>query len=172
MIYVLFGPPGVGKTYIGNLASHRYSLFFFDADDEIQEQEKIAIKEGKYTQAMRDEFVDRLKDKVAHLHRLHQNFILAEAFTKEANRADFYCSFSPRIKFIRITTPYSLVEKRILKQSERQNHVISSLNLLKYFWTIFDRPHLPHATLINDQNFRPPHLDPLFSLLHPPITPP
>jgi len=148
MIYVLFGPPGVGKTFLGTYLQKEKGIFFYDADDEILEEEKRAIQDRKYDQKMRDNFVKRLSRKVNKFHDKHKNIVLAEAFTKETNRIFFFELFKPQIKFIRVMCPYLIARKRVIERINKEEHVID-LKSFEHFWNNFEEPRVEHALLDN-----------------------
>jgi len=163
VIYILFGPPGVGKTHIGKLASQRYGIKFFDADDLINQREKIAIASGKYTQPMRDVFVEKLITITDKLHSKHSDLIIAEAFTKETNRVDYRNHFSPNTCFIRVTCPLALAKRRIQERMiSEPNHIID-LKSFKTMWAEFDPVTIPHKILKNTKQLNVTQIDQIFN---------
>lgn len=150
MIFVLFGPPGVGKTYIGNLLGKKLGIYFYDADKGINDKEEELLRSGRYDQLSRDIFIERLKNKTEKLHNKYKDVIIAEAFTKERNRVDFWDRFGKHVKFVRIVTPKVLAKKRAIKRLEFEEHVITR-KLFDFFWKIFDEPKIKYYILDNSK---------------------
>ncbi len=151
MIYVLFGPPGVGKTYIGQLLSRSFDLPFFDADTLIDAEEKQLLQNGTYDQKARDRFVSKLIHHVKLLVENHgnvQDLVIAEAFTKEKNRIEFMNEFKDNTCYIMIDTPIEVAKNRAIKRLSSRTHVINN-QALELIWTEFERPKLIYVTLNN-----------------------
>lgn len=150
MIYVLFGPPGVGKTYLGQLFSRALDIPFFDADTLIDSEEMRLLQEGAYDQTARDVFLQKLADKVSILVQdPEQDLILAEAFTKEKNRIEFQSRFDSEVVYIMISTPREVAVRRARKRLEHSSHPINDI-ALDLIWNEFDVPHISYLQIVND----------------------
>lgn len=151
MIYVLFGPPGVGKTYIGQLLSRSFDLPFFDADTLIDSEEMQLLQSGKYDQSARDIFVTKLIKHVESLIADHgnvQDLVVAEAFTKERNRTEFMKKFPNNVCYIMVNTPVIVAKDRARKRLKSGLHVINDV-ALELIWKEFEPPKLLYMTLNN-----------------------
>jgi len=156
MIYVLFGPPGVGKTYIGQLLSRTYELPFFDADILIDAEEFQLLQSGEYDQAARDVFVEKLIKHVESLiesNGFTQDLIIAEAFTKERNRLNFMKKFEGNVCYIMVDTPPNLAWKRAKERIKisRKLHVINE-KAFHQIWSEFEEPKLLYMVLKNNSS--------------------
>ncbi len=150
MIFVLFGPPGVGKTYIGQLLTRTFNIPFFDADTLIDSEEMKLLQEGAYDQSTRDAFLERLADKVSILvQNPKQHLILAEAFTKEKNRIEFRRRFKGQVSYIMVSTSRDIAVKRARERLKHSMHVINDV-ALDLIWNEFDIPHFMHLQITND----------------------
>lgn len=147
MIYVLFGPPGVGKTYVGNLLSKKIGIQLFDADVIIDKNIKEKIINGSYNQVDRDRFVQDLNKKVDILSK-NNDLIVAEAFTKQKNREEFVEKF-PDSLMIYVVATKKIAKKRIISRLKMQNHVIQPNNF-DHMWTEFDLPEISHEVINNN----------------------
>ena len=151
MIYVLFGPPGVGKTYTGQLLSRTFDLPFFDADTLIDAEEMQLLQSGRYDQGARDRFVAKLINHIQLLvddHGKTQDIVVAEAFTKEKNRIDFMNQFVGNTCYIMVNTPANVAKKRAIDRLSRSHHVIN-LKALDLIWKEFEQPRMLFVSLNN-----------------------
>ena len=147
MIYILFGPPGVGKTYIGELLSTKLGISFFDADTLLDIDARVKIRTGKFSQLDRNVFFQNLKEKVKLLLRKESNLIIAESFIKEVNRRDFIKTFS-EIKFIFVHCSYNVAKSRVVERLIQENHIIDTA-CFECLWDEFDTPEIPHQMIDN-----------------------
>lgn len=152
MIYVLFGPPGVGKTYIGDLISSRMKVKFFDADVLFDEELKKMVRAGKFSVELREIFFDKFKQVAEHLMsecNSGEHLLLAQAFTKDKNRQDFLRYFDGQVKFVLVHAPKNLAHARMLGRIRKDAHVIDE-GAFEYVWREFEKPTIVHADIIND----------------------
>lgn len=153
MIYVLFGPPGVGKTYIGQLLSRTFDLPFFDADTLIDSEEMQLLQSGTYNQHARDNFVEKLINHVQSIVDYRegvQDLLVAEAFTKEKNRVEFMQNFPRKVCYIMVKAPLEVAKNRAKKRFGEIKHVINE-TALKLIWSEFEPPKLSYMSLNNYQ---------------------
>lgn len=151
MIYVLFGPPGVGKTYIGQLLSRYFDLPFFDADTLIDSEEMQLLQSGKYDQVARDHFVEKLINHVEGLINDQgniQDLVVAEAFTKEKNREVFMSKFPENVCYIMVNTPVEVAKDRAKKRLGLRKHVINDV-ALELIWKEFEKPKVLYLSINN-----------------------
>ena len=152
MIYVLFGPPGVGKTYIGGLVAKSKGWHFFDADTIYLNDDELRylLSSGKYDQGVRDKFVNKLTLTVEYmLGKYHgKDLIIAEAFTKEKNRAEFMKYFDDQVSYIMIHASRDLALERIIARMKKENHVVDQ-DIFEFIWDEFETPEIPHKILRN-----------------------
>lgn len=152
MIYVLFGPPGVGKTYIGQLVSKALGWHFFDADILYDDELKFLLRNGKYTQEVRDKFVDKLiATTEGLLAKGSRNLVIAEAFTKEKNRCDFLNYFDNQVTYIMVGANKSLAEKRMKTRLKKGEHVVDEF-VFEFVWQEFENPAVPCYRLENEKS--------------------
>jgi|GEM_PF-3078154 len=152
MIYVLFGPPGVGKTYMGRLLSLDMGWYFFDADTIYLNDDKLRylLKNGKYDQTVRDKFVNKLIMTVQHMVATNpgRHIVIAEAFTKEKNRREFLEYFDEQVNYIMIHASRDLAFQRMKIRMIKEEHVIDT-SIFEFVWDEFEVPRIPHKVLRN-----------------------
>lgn len=152
MIYVLFGPPGVGKTYIGNLLAKHKEWHFFDADTIYLNDDKLQylLQSGKYDQSVRDRFVKKLIMTVQHMLSANdgRDLIIAEAFTKERNRAEFMKYFDDQVTYIMIHASRNLAFQRMRARMRKEYHVVDE-SVFEFVWDEFEAPKIHHKILRN-----------------------
>jgi len=151
MIYVLFGPPGVGKTYIGELVSKKLGMKFFDADVLFDEDLKVMLRAGTYNQKVRDIFFKKLNLVTEHLLSelgVKKDIIIAQAFIKEKNRGEFLHYFDEQVRYILINTTKDLAHFRISERTKSGSHIVND-NIFEYAWREFERPIVRHKSIDN-----------------------
>lgn len=152
MIYVLFGPPGVGKTYIGNLLAKSKNWHFFDADTIYLNDDELRylLESGQYDQNVRDKFVKKLIMTVQHMLSVDssKDLVIAEAFTKEKNRSEFLKYFDSQIEYIMIHASRDIAFERMRKRMKKEDHVVDE-NVFEFVWDEFEAPKIPHKILRN-----------------------
>jgi gluconokinase len=152
MIYVLFGPPGVGKTYIGDLIASKLDVKFFDADVLFDEELRKMVRAGKFSVELRELFFDKFKQVTEHLMSDSgdaRNLLLAQAFTKDKNRRDFLKHFDGQVKFILVHAPKNLAHARMMDRIKTDTHVIDE-GAFEYVWREFEEATIEHVDIIND----------------------
>lgn len=152
MIYVLFGPPGVGKTYIGNLIAKSKNWHFFDADTIYLNDDELRylLESGKYDQKVRDRFVRKLIMTVQHMVAVDngRDVVIAEAFTKEKNREEFMKYFDNQVKYIMVHSSRDLAFQRMRARMKKEEHVVDE-DVFEFVWDEFEAPKIPHMILRN-----------------------
>lgn len=152
MIYVLFGPPGVGKTYIGGLLAKHLNWNFFDADTIYLNDDELRylLAMGKYDQKARDKFVSKLTLTVQYMLAKNEgkDLVIAEAFTKEKNRAEFMKNFDNQISYIMIHASRDLALERTRARMKKEDHVVDE-EIFEFIWDEFEIPKIPHKVLRN-----------------------
>lgn len=152
MIYVLFGPPGVGKTYIGGLLARSKGWHFFDADTIYLNDDELRylLASGQYDQKVRDRFVHKLIMTVQHMLAVDgaKDIVIAEAFTKEKNRDEFMQYFDGQVQYIMVHSSRDLAFQRMRSRMIKEDHVVDE-NVFEFVWDEFEVPNIPHKVLRN-----------------------
>eukprot|EP01124_Arcella_intermedia_P020813 TRINITY_DN28348_c0_g1_i1.p1 TRINITY_DN28348_c0_g1~~TRINITY_DN28348_c0_g1_i1.p1 ORF type:complete len:186 (+),score=56.19 TRINITY_DN28348_c0_g1_i1:40-597(+) len=160
---VLFGNPGVGKSYIGSLLESNFGFYWYDADVDLTEEMKEAIENGNtFTQEMRDTYYHNIILNIQKLFQVHTKLVVSQALIKRQNRLQIRNHF-PTARFVWVQAEDELVEQRITKRQEEllknpvntfQNHFKVGPELTQKIRTQFEEPQPPENTLtiINNNN--------------------
>jgi gluconokinase len=112
-LIVLFGPPGVGKTFIGEIIANLFAFHFYDADTDLTPQMIKTIQNKKiFTNAMRTEFLTIMLTKIQNLQGKHPKLVVAQALAKEYQRQEMLKWF-PQITFLFIAAEEQNVRARL-----------------------------------------------------------
>jgi gluconate kinase len=145
-IFILFGLPGTGKTFVGKVFKKYFDFYFYDGDVDLTEEMKVAIdSQSPITDAMRDRFFWNLIENIEKLTKKHQKIVIAQTFIKEKYRKQLLEKV-PQAEFIFIDTDTRLREKRLADRTyyplEKAYARIMSRN--------FDVPEVVHRVIKNN----------------------
>ncbi len=145
MIFLLFGKPGAGKNFVGDVISKNFDFYHYDADKDLPD---YLIKKIKTNQLATDEermdFYNIVIDKINFLKKTQQNIVVSQATIKEKFRQLLIDKF-PEIKFVYVRADSDIAAKRLLKRK----HFVSK----KYaddLEALFEEPRLEHFILNNN----------------------
>lgn len=146
MFIILFGLPGAGKTYVGNIFQKHFGFYFYDGDHDLTEDINMAVtKKLIINDRMRDEYFTRLFKKLKKETLKHQKIAVAQTFIKEKYRKALLKNF-PQARFILVKTGQALRELRL---DRRKIYPIDKLYAQKMS-AIFEQPSLKHEAIINN----------------------
>ena len=142
-IYVLFGQPGAGKTYIGGILKKYFGFYLYDGDQDMSQELKGAIVDETVTDDLRQEFFNKLIESVGALP--HSKIVVTQTFIKEKFRKKFKDIF-PKAKFILVETDVNIREKRVMMQERFQ----LPLEKWRKMFSLFEEPKVPYEIINND----------------------
>lgn len=147
MIIILFGKPGVGKTYIGKLLQQHYGYFFYDADQDLTPAAIACIqKEEIFSHAVEGEYIDVVIDRIQQLQARHKLLIVAQAFGREGGRQKLRNTFHST-QFYYIDIPDELANQRLLSRNDWVN--ISYADKIRQ---VYEHPRIPHHQIDNSKD--------------------
>lgn len=142
---ILFGHPGAGKSYAGEVLAHRFGYHLFDGDTALPEEMKDALKrEEPITELMRDRFADAMLRRLKELEKQYDRVALAQTFIKERMRARVLEVFPDTVFFL-INTPVDVRETRLRKRKDYPLDVSYARSMVAQF----DPPDVPHTVVDN-----------------------
>lgn len=146
VLIVLFGLPGAGKTYVGEVFRDRFDCFFYDGDENLSEEMKEFIAAKKeFTDKMRDDFFEELVVSVGQLIKKHRRLVVAQTFIKEKYRSNLAERF-PEAKFVLIETDTKLRENRLAKRTD----LVLDRDYARGMVLAFEPPRIEHFVMSNN----------------------
>jgi carbohydrate kinase (thermoresistant glucokinase family) len=131
MLIYLYGLPGAGKNFIGEVYKSKFNFYFQDADEYLPEKMKNKLKQGKhFTVEDVKEYHYIIADKIYKLKKEHQNLIISQASLFSKHR-QIIKDKNPSIEFIYINSDRNTIIKRL---NHRKGYVTQKymLDLEKY----------------------------------------
>lgn len=148
MLIIVFGLPGSGKTFVGEIIKKEFGFFFYDGDNDLTPEMKRALqKKITFTNIMRNTYFRKLLETVTKLNKHHKNIILAQTFIKEKYRLFFLKQF-PDIKFILIQTNTVLRELRLAQRIK----LPLDKEYARKMCVNFEVPHITHSVIDNNKD--------------------
>lgn len=146
MILVLFGKPGAGKTYVGNVLKEDFGFFFYEGDSDITLPMKKRLEEKKlFTSTMRKLLFNNLAQNISRLRRRYKKLVVSQTFIKEKYRKEFLQQF-PNTLFVLIETDNKIREERLSKR-----RTLNDILFLRRMAKAFEEPKVKHAVLLNNR---------------------
>lgn len=147
-LYVVFGLPGAGKTFVGEILQKYFGFYAYEADRVMPLELQQAIREQKVvTDDLRDTFFDNIIAEVKRLQAEHDKLVVTQVFIKEKYRQQFLDAF-PQAKFILVEAQDAVREERLLKQKTWQ--------LAREYWKkmaeIFEPPQIECLKIENNDS--------------------
>lgn len=158
-IYVFFGPPSSGKSYLGKNFAKAKGYFFYEADDdyipEYRERGRVSVEER---QKVYNEFYSKVIAKTKELLNQGRPVVIASALGKNANRRRFINEFNGIVVFVLIESEESdliqnaikrefpALEGKPLSKKNEESLRTHLLNKIKNF----EQPDFAHITIQND----------------------
>jgi HAD superfamily hydrolase (TIGR01509 family) len=158
-VYLFFGPPSSGKSYLGKRFAELKGFTFYEADDDYipEYRERVKVSDVE-KQRVYDEFYSIVINKTRILLKQNKPVVIASAMGKNINRKRFFDEFGDTVVFVLVKSkPEILIENaikrefpklegRVLtkeKEESLRNHLINKLQK-------FEEPNFPHITILND----------------------
>ncbi len=140
---VLFGLPGAGKTFIGNVFQQYFGYYLYDGDTDLPYNMRNAIqKQVEVTDIMKDTFFQKIIKRSKQLKRKYKKIVVTQTFIKEKYRKLFIHEL-PETKFILVQTANAIRETRLILR----NDYPLDLAYARKMSLNFDIPHIVHSTI-------------------------
>ena len=145
-LFILFGLPGAGKTYVGKVFQEDFNYTYHDADDDLPpEMQKALIAQTAITDSMRDKFFQNIVKTIKQLRKKYSNIVIAQTFIKEKYRKWILYEFHDA-QFILIQTETRIRESRLIK---RIDHPLD-MEYARQMCRNFDEPEISYQTIDNN----------------------
>lgn len=150
---LFFGPPGVGKSTIGEQFSRRFDLNFYEGDQEMTAEERQLVSTGGWDDAHREALLERTAQRINQLHdQSETGLVTSIAMTKQwmreflTEKTDTFLQFVLVISMLNQLEMEELVEKR-----HQEGHPIT-VDAFRRYTQAFDQPTMPHHVIMNPHN--------------------
>ncbi|MEK7570778.1 MAG: AAA family ATPase [Patescibacteria group bacterium] len=132
-ILVLFGLPGAGKTFVGELLQKNFGYYLHDGDLDLPPNMLEAIqKRAIVTDSMRDVFFVKLIKSVQKLQKHTEKLVISQTFIKEKYREAFLAAF-PESTFFLIETQELIREQRLQKRKKFPLDLVYAKKMVRSF---------------------------------------
>jgi gluconate kinase len=140
---ILFGLPGGGKSYAGQLLRDHFGYFFHEADDDIPEDYRRDVAAGQVVDDdRRDAYHRHLLDRLSELRAAHPRLAVAVPLLRDRHRLWIRARF-PEAVFILVVCEPAAWQARL--ESRRAHNV--GLDYAQKIVSLYEPPTIPHVTL-------------------------
>jgi gluconate kinase len=142
VLLILFGLPGAGKSYAGELLRAEFGFYFHEADDDIPADYRRLVQAGQVVgEDMRDAYHRRLLDRLAELHAAHPRLAVALPLLRDRHRVWLHERFPAAVMILVQCDP-----ARWQARLGARTHTIS-LEYARKVAGMFEPPTIEHLTL-------------------------
>jgi gluconate kinase len=140
----LFGLPGAGKSFVGELLRDEFGFHLHEADDDIPDDYRRLVQAGHVVgDDRRDAYHRLLLDRIAALAAQHPRLAVAVPLLRQKHR-DWIRARFPAAAFILVTCEPARWEARLAGRT----HTVDAGYARKVL-PLYEPPTLPHFTLDN-----------------------
>ena len=105
---ILFGPPGVGKSTIGKLMADKFDFIFFDGDEVMTNDDRVALSSGQWDDGRRQGVLRRIAERFNALNSEGvQNVVTSVALTMSWMRDELVRQISYGAVFVLVRSELS-----------------------------------------------------------------
>lgn len=113
MFIYLYGLPGAGKNFIGEIYKNKFNFYFKDADEYLPEKMKNKLKKGEhFTMEDVEEYHYIIANKIYKLKKKYQNLVISQASLFIKHR-QIIKNKNPSIEFIYINSDRNTIITRL-----------------------------------------------------------
>ena len=146
-IFIVFGKPGAGKSYIADILEKSFGYFSFNGDDAIPtDMREQLFKRGVITDEMRKQFLENMVAAIKKLSLQHDKLVAHQTFLKEFMRKQILSTL-PDATFLLVETADSIRENRYMKRK----YFNLGLAYLRRMTDLFEPISIPHEVIFNNK---------------------
>ncbi|MBU1033180.1 MAG: shikimate kinase [Candidatus Omnitrophota bacterium] len=145
MLFFLFGHPGCGKNYVGEIFRDFFGFYFYDGDEQLTAGMKEIMKIEILPYDLREEFYERVVEEVVELDKRHDKLVISQALPFQKHR-DLILEDLPHAKFLWIKADPNLIQQRL---SHRAGHHVDS-DYSKRLQKVFEPPYSDISIIVNN----------------------
>jgi len=132
MLLILFGLPGAGKSFAGQLLQAEFGFTFHEADEDIPDDYRQQVLAGQVVgEPMRDAYHHHLLERIAELHIDHPRLAVAAPLLRDRHRQWIHARF-PEAVFILVNCEQPAWESRLAARTHTISlayaHKVASMN--------------------------------------------
>ena len=147
MLIILFGLPGAGKNFVGQVFHDDFGYYFYDTDDDLTDEFKDSIVQGVVvSDETRDMHYDLVIEKIRYLLRTYSELVVADAILKEKYRQKISTHFPDAI-FVHVECRKSILLSRL----EQRDHLVTVDYALKLL-DLMEHPQLNYFVIENSSD--------------------
>jgi gluconate kinase len=144
VLLILFGLPGAGKSFVGELLRDEFGFHLHEADDDIPDDYRRLVQAGHVVgDDRRDDYHRRLLIRIAALAAEHPKLAVAVPLLRQKHR-DWLRARFPAAHFILVTCDPKQWEARLAGR----HHTVNAGYARKVL-PLYEPPALPHVVLDN-----------------------
>ncbi len=116
-VYVFFGPPSSGKSYLGAIFAKKHNFAFYEADDDylLEYRERVKISEVE-KQKVYNEFYTKVISRIKELLKQGTSVVVASALGKNSNRKRFFEELEAIVTFILVKSETNILTENAIKR--------------------------------------------------------
>ncbi len=146
-ILIVFGLPGVGKSYVAKILADSFGYFPYDGDDALPKDMKQALfRKESITDQMRKNFIANMIESTQQLAKKQNKLVVHQTFLKEFMRRQVIDAL-PQAKLILVKSNNATREQRYMKRT----YFNLGLEYLRHMSSLFEPVRTVHDTLYNNK---------------------
>jgi gluconate kinase len=142
MLLILFGLPGAGKSFVGQLLRSEFGFAFHEADDDIPDDYRQQVLAGRVVgEPMRDDYHRHLIERIAELQLAHLRLAVAAPLLRDRHRQWIHERF-PGAVFVLVQCDQRSWQARLAART----HTVS-LDYARKVAGLYELATVPYVTL-------------------------
>lgn len=146
-LFIIFGKPGAGKSYVAQILAERFGYFSYNGDDALpSDMKENLFRKEEITEDMRRRFLENMIAEIQKLSRQHDKLVVHQTFLKEFMRQKLLAAL-PNARFILVETDDAIREKRYMERK----YFNLGLPYLRQMTNLFEPARIQHEAINNNK---------------------